>query len=118
MASAISASVRCRAFSRISAANSSGVSSTPTDFWSFVPAAGICPPDSDVLPAGGSSRSITSTPAPRSFAASAAQQPHAPAPITATGTETSNRRLPDRMIPVDASIMRTGYSIRRRVRER
>ena len=59
-------------------------SSSPAARCSLVPAAGICPLDSEVLPEGFASRSRITTSAPPSFAASAAMVPHAPAPMTST----------------------------------
>ena len=86
MASAMSRSVFCLALARMSAAKISGVSSMPSRACSRVPAAGIMPVESEVLPVGFSSRSSTSTSAPPSRAASAAARPQAPAPMTTTGT--------------------------------
>jgi hypothetical protein len=74
----------------MSPASSSGVSTMPSAFWKRVPAAGMRPVESVVLPVGLASRSSTSTSAPPSFAARAAVRPHAPAPMTSTGTEYSN----------------------------
>ena len=57
---------------------------------SLVPAAGICPLDSEVLPEGLASRSRITASAPFSFAASAAMVPQAPAPITSTSVCVGN----------------------------
>jgi hypothetical protein len=57
---------------------------SPAACCSLVPAAGIWPLDSDVLPEGLASRSTMNTSAPFSFAASAAIVPQAPAPMTRT----------------------------------
>ena len=59
-------------------------SSSPAARCSLVPAAGICPLESEVLPEGLASRSRITTSAPCSFAASAAIVPQAPAPMTRT----------------------------------
>src|SRR6185503_18289271 len=75
----------------MSLARISGVSSSsPASRCSLVPAAGIWPPESEVLPVGLGSRSRISTSAPCSFAASAAIVPQAPAPTIKTCVRVEN----------------------------
>ena len=75
-------------FAMMSAVSSAGLSSIPLSRWKRVPAAGMKPEESAVEPRGTRSRSSISTSAPASRAASEAVRPHAPAPITSTGTQT------------------------------
>src|SRR5688572_26980004 len=70
----------------MSAANCAGLSAAPEARCTAVPAPGMKPDDSAVLPRGVASRSSSTQSMPRPRRNSAAVSPQAPAPTMATGT--------------------------------